>query len=262
MLHNFQHNDFNDLKQAKILLENPGFVAKITNVLGTPIEKGLEYLPKDWNTKVVEVTQAALSKAAHAAIFTMKDAPFEKASNVSHQMAVLITGGAGGAGGLPALTIELPLSTTIMLRSIADIARSEGERVSDIETKVACIEVFALSGQNKSDDASKSAYFTTRTALAKAVTEATEYIVERGLAKEGAPPLLRFITQIAERFSIQVSEKAVAQAIPIIGAAAGALINLLFLNHFQDMARGHFIVRRLEKKYGKVGVKTAYENMV
>ncbi|MBE3143109.1 MAG: EcsC family protein, partial [Planctomycetes bacterium] len=59
----FQQTDLNDLKKAKMLLENPGIAAKITNLLGIPIEKGFALLPDNWNKKIGEVTQAALSKA-------------------------------------------------------------------------------------------------------------------------------------------------------------------------------------------------------
>ena len=258
----FQQTDLNDLKKAKMLLENPGVAAKITNLLGTPIEKGFKLLPHNWNVKVGEVTQAALSKAVHAAVFTMKDAPGEESSNMWHKIAVATTGGIGGFFGLPALAVELPISTTIMLRSIADIARSEGEPNSEIASKIACIEVFALGGLSKSDDASESGYFAIRAALARSVTKAAEYIAEKGLAEESAPALVRLIIQIADRFSIQVSEKAAAQAIPVIGAAGGILINTLFIDHFQDMARGHFIVRRLERKYGKEIVEAIYKTVL
>jgi hypothetical protein len=174
-------------------------------------------------------------------------------------LAVAATGGLGGFFGLPALAIELPVSTTIMLRSIADIARSEKETINKIESQLACLEVFALGGPNKSDDASESGYFAVRAALSQSVSKAAEYIAEKGLAEEGAPALVRLIIQIAERFSIQVSEKAAVQAIPAIGAAGGAIINTLFIDHFQDMARGHFIVRRLERKYGKAIVEENYQ---
>jgi hypothetical protein len=257
----FQQTDWNDLKKAKMLLESPSIAAKITNLLATPIEKGFELLPDNWNAKVGELTRAALSKTVHAAVFTMKDAPGAEASNIWHKIAVATTGGIGGFFGLAALAVELPISTTIMLRSIADIARSESETISKIESKIACIEVFALGGPSKNDDASKSGYFAIRAALARSVTKAAEYIAEKGLAEEGAPALVRLITQIAQRFSIQVSEKAAAQAIPAIGAAGGALINTLFIDHFQDMARGHFIVRRLERKYGKEIVEVTYETL-
>jgi hypothetical protein len=79
------------------------------------------------------------------------------------------------------------------------------------------------------------------------------------MKKEGAPAFVRLIFKIAERFSVQVSAKVAAQAIPAIGAAGGAIINTLFIDHFQDMARGHFIVRRLERKYGKEIVEETYK---
>jgi hypothetical protein len=257
----FQQLDLIDLKTAKTLLENPGLAAKITNFIGTPIEKGFGYLPANWTVKVGEITRAALSKAINIAVFTMKDASNEKASNTWHKLAVAASGGIGGFFGLPAVAVELPISTTIMLRSIADIARSEGENISNTESQLACIEVFALGGPNKSDDASESGYFAIRAVLSKSVTEAAEYILEKGLVDESAPALVRLLIIIAERFGIQVSEKVAAQAIPVIGAAGGAIINMIFIDHFQDMARGHFIVRRLERKYGTEIVKATYRTI-
>ena len=56
-----------------------------------------------------------------------------------------------------------------------------------------------------------------------------------------------------------MSEKVAAQAVPVVGAASGAAINLLFVNTFQKTAAGHFVVRRLERKYGPDVVKSAYE---
>ncbi|MFZ3045377.1 MAG: EcsC family protein [Desulfatirhabdiaceae bacterium] len=255
---NFEQPDLIDLKMAKTLLENPGLAAKITNFIGSPIEKGFELLPVNWNMKVGLIARAALFKALHAAVFTMKNNPYQNASRVWHQIAVAASGGIGGFFGLPALTIELPVSTTIMLRSIADIARSEGEIITETASQIACIEVFALGGSNKSDNATDSGYFAIRALLARSITEASEYIVQKGLFEEGAPALVRLILVIAERFGIQVSEKVAAQAIPVVGAAGGAIINTLFIDHFQEMARGHFIVRRLERKYGREIVEATY----
>ena len=59
--------------------------------------------------------------------------------------------------------------------------------------------------------------------------------------------------------SLQVSQKAAAMAIPLVGAAGGATINYLFVDHFQAMSRGHFTIRRLERKYGAEAVRNAYE---
>ena len=71
------------------------------------------------------------------------------------------------------------------------------------------------------------------------------------LADESAPIFVKLVAKIAERFGIQVTEKAAAQAIPAIGPAGGAIVNAIFMDHFQDMARGHFLVRKLERKHGK-----------
>jgi len=194
-------------------------------------------------------------------VATLADRGPRRSSDLLHKIVVTATGAGGGAFGLAALPIELPISTTIMLRSIADIARSEGERVRLPEVRLACLEVFALGGRTRSDDAAEVGYFAVRAALARAVSEAAQYIAERGLVQEGAPVIVRFITQVASRFGVAVSEKAVAQAVPILGAAGGAVINLLFIDHFQDMARGHFIVRRLERTCGAELVRAAYERI-
>jgi hypothetical protein len=49
--------------------------------------------------------------------------------------------------------------------------------------------------------------------------------------------------------------------VPVVGAIGGAIINTLFIDHFQDMARGHFIVRRLERTHGVAKVKRLYATL-
>jgi len=257
----FTENDRKELQFAKNLLENPGVAAKVTNFIGTPVEKGFGLLPDNWKNYIGEVTKTALMKASDTAIFTMKDLPGESSSNIWHKIGVAISGGVGGFFGISAIAVELPISTTIMLRSIADIARSEGESISEIEVKLACLEVFALGGSSESDDGTENGYYVVRAALAKSVTEAAEFLATKSLTDEGAPILVRFITKVAERFSIQITEKTAAQAVPAIGAVGGAIINTVFMDHFQDMAKGHFVVRRLERKYGKEIVQKIYQEL-
>ena len=249
------------LRRAKQLLENPGFTAKITNFIGKPIEKGIELLPDKWSEVVSAATKKSLEKAFDVALMTLGENGQLESSDIWHKIAATASGACGGAFGLPALVIELPVSTTIMLRAIADIARSEGEDICLAESKLACLEVFALGGRTSKDVAAESGYFAVRAALAKVVSEAAEFIAERGLAKEGAPIIVRLISQIATRFGVNVSKKAAAQAIPAVGAVGGALINLAFIDHFQDMARGHFTVRRLERIYGTEVVQSEYRKL-
>ena len=259
---NLSKNDLEDLRFAKRLLEEPGLAAKISNLFGTSIEKGFELLPEKWHDIVLKVATESLQKALDFAIKTMNDRQKTASSNLTHKILVTATGAGGGAFGLSSLAVELPISTTIILRSIADIARSEGEQIKMVETRLACLEVFALGGKTLKDDGTETGYFFVRSALARAISDAAQHIVKIGLGQKGAPALVRLISAIATRFGIVVSEKAAAQAVPVIGAVGGALINTIFIDHFQDMARGHFIVRRLERNYGTQLVKEAYDKIV
>ncbi|HSB78081.1 MAG TPA: EcsC family protein [Candidatus Methylomirabilis sp.] len=254
-------NDLLDLRKAKELLEYPGLAARIASLVGMPIESGFKYLPDNWQKKVAEATREALLKGLELAIHTMSDSSRKFSRDFMHKLIVTASGAGGGAFGLPALPLELPFSTCVILRSIADIAQSEGHKISSLETRLSCVFVLALGGKKSGDDATDTGYWATRVALGRAVSEAAAYLAERGLAEEGAPPLVRLLLVIAERFGLIVGEEVAAKAIPVIGAVAGAAVNYAFMSHFQDMARGHFIVRRLEEKYGTDEVQRVYDGL-
>lgn len=254
-------SELSELKGAKGLLENPGLAAKMSNYVGSPLELGLKKLPESWGVAVNDVARKSIEKALDIALLTLDKDGRGASSNWWHKVAVAATGAGGGAFGLPALALELPVSTTIILRSIADIARSEGENLQCADGRLQCVQVLALGGTAKSDDGTESGYFAARSALAKAVSEAAAHLAKSGLSQSGAPAIVRLISRIASRFSIVVSEKAMAQAIPLVGAFGGAAINALFIDHFQDMGRGHFIVRRLERLHGEEAIRRIYDGL-
>ena len=131
------------------------------------------------------------------------------------------------------MLVEVPVTTGIIFRSIADIARSEGESIRDMDTLMACIEVFALGGKSASDDASESGYYAVRTALAQQVKAAADFLGKDAGSKKAAPMLLALVRKVAERLGVQYSEKLAAQIVPIVGALGGAAINTVFMNHFR-----------------------------
>jgi len=251
--------DFAALSRAVRSLEHPSLAARLTNMLGKPIELIGYGLPASASQAVAAAATKGLEAALKVALRTMQHTP-QAGSQLLHKALATASGAAGGAFGLAALPLELPVSTIIMLRSIADIARGEGEDLSDPETALACIQVFALGGRAGSTDASESGYFAVRGMLAKTITEAARFIADRGVM-EGGPLLVRFITQVASRFGVVVSQKIAAQAMPVVGALGGAAVNYAFIEHFQDVARGHFTVRRLERIYGKERIKSEYERL-
>jgi hypothetical protein len=44
-------------------------------------------------------------------------------------------------------------------------------------------------------------------------------------------------------------------------ALGGATVNYASIDHFQEVAQAHFVVRRLERLYGKDTVRAAYERL-
>lgn len=256
-----QQNDIARLGEAVRLLENPSWTARITDLIGMPIEWGMAQLPKRASQAISNATTKAIGKALEVAVDAMKKEHHGPHKKWWHRGAAALSGGVGGFYSLPGLVIELPVFTIMMLRSIADIAGSEGENTRSIEAQLACMEVFALGGRKKSDGATETSYYAVRVALAKALSEAGEFIAEKGLVEKGAPVIVRFIAEIAIRFRVIVSEKVAIEIVPVVGAVGGATINLLFINHFESMARGHFIVRNLERKYGEEIVRKEYERI-
>ncbi|MEO8660999.1 MAG: EcsC family protein [Bryobacteraceae bacterium] len=250
-----------ELRDAVILLESPSFALKVANVIGAPVERVMKSLPESMSVAVHKATSVAIHKALEAALRTMPKRVGRPANRRLHKLSVAAAGGVGGFFGLASLAVELPLSTAIMLRSIADIAQSEGEDLNDPAGQLACLEVFALGGKSASEASSETSYYAIRAALARTVSEAATYLAERGLAVEGAPPMIRLVAQIASRFGLVVSEKVAAELVPLVGAAGGAAVNLMFLHYFQKLAGGHFVVRRLERVYGPAVIEAEYERL-
>jgi hypothetical protein len=274
------------LRRAVQVLERPSLAARLSAAAGAPLDIIGRSLPAPVTEAVGRSTEIAMRGAMRFALATLPRkelAPTEgdglgavagKAESrlarllgsgeTKHKAMAALSGAVGGAFGLTTVAIELPVSTTLMLRSIAEIAREEGEDLETPEGALACVQVFALGGRTAPETEAGSAltesgYFAVRAALAKTLSEAARYAGSKTLLDQSAPALIRFTAQIAARFGIVVSQKVAAQAVPILGAFGGAAVNTAFMNHFQGTARAHFTVRRLERTYGPVAVRAAYE---
>ncbi|HEY2230479.1 MAG TPA: EcsC family protein [Xanthobacteraceae bacterium] len=252
--------DLEVLRTAVELLENASLASRLTSIIGKPIELIGLALPAGASSIIAAATTKGLNAALKVALRTMENRP-EAASRLLHKALATASGAVGGSLGLMTAPLELPISTIIMLRSIADIARSEGENLADPDAALSCVQVFALGARSGSVDAAESGYFVARGVLAKSITEAARFITERGVVEEGAPIVVRFIAQVASRFGVVVTQKLAAQTLPIVGALGGAAVNYAFVDHFQDVARGHFAIRRLERTYGKEIVRAQYERI-
>jgi len=256
-------NELTTLEDAYAKLENPSLAVRLSSAVGMPVEAVTRELSKRAPEAVVNVVSKSTHKAIEfvmqSSVWTIKGEEQAPASPRLHKAAAMTTGAVAGFFGLETLIVELPVTTGIMFRSIADIARAEGESPKDPETMINSMEVFAMGSRlSDKDDAAETSYYGVRVALSKAVTDALQYVASHGVGSASAPALVRLISAVAARFGIVVTQKAMAQTIPVLGALGGGIVNTIFISHFQDMARGHFSIRRLERKYGDDVVMRAY----
>ncbi|MGH6837404.1 MAG: EcsC family protein [Methylocella sp.] len=272
------NDDREALERAMRELERTSLAIRLSAIVGRQAGALASIVPANIAQFASRAAETAIRSGLNFALRSLAGKPLRDRRRMHKSIAVL-AGAAGGAFGISSLPLELPFSTTIMLRSIADIARAEGHDLADPKTALACLEVFAFSGGDGSPQdirfpdsdnpnshfgdgaALETGYFAIRAILAKSVTEAASYLAGRAALSEGAPALVRLIAQIGARFGVVVSQKLVAQSVPLIGAAGGAAINYAFADHFQTLARGHFTVLRLERRYGARIIHAEYERM-
>jgi hypothetical protein len=276
-------NELDFLGKAVDLLERPGFLIRLGHVVGEPLDLLQKNLPKGIKSAVERATEYSLRKALTVALKTIPSGllPPQAQANFAamdrdaknkkiwHTAGAALTGTIGGFFGAVALPLELPITTTLMLRSILEVSRSYGADLRDPKTALECLYVFTMGSANPKTNTTDTAYYTARIGLSQMVqgtsrfiaTHSTERILH-AIEKGTAPTLLKFIAVIASKFEIAVSEKFLAEAVPIVGALGGGFLNTTFLNYYNDVARCHFGIRKLEKEYGEAEIKRVYQSFL
>ena len=249
------------LAKAIVRLERSNLVIRLADYAGQPINRVMRALPQATQDKVQGSVHRALLECMRVTVKSLDRAAPAAPANLAPKVIAGLAGGISGFAGLVALPIELPITTVNMLRAIAAIACAEGESLADRETQMACLEVFAL-GHRGGGIAMEAGYYALRTMLAKTTGDAVAHLLQRGAAEEMAPALIRLVSEIAARYGLIVSDRAAASAIPVLGALGGATINWVFMDYFQEVARGHFTMRRLERAYGAELIRELYHEVV
>ena len=247
-----------ELQWAQKHLEHPSLAARMSSVLASSIEEALSLLPRNWRKRMDGVATTTMYQSLKLAISSIDQLGVSSSThNRLHQLLVTSSGAAGGFFGPMLMLAELPLTTTLILRSIAEIAKSEGEDLNQNDARIACIQVFALGGRTKEDEDADLGYYALRLTLG---LHFERDILEYATGAQGPhiPAVIDFVRAVAARFGVVITDKVAAQMVPIAGAVSGAMLNLIFIRHFQDVAKGHFIVRRLERKYGNDRIRDEY----
>ncbi|MFD0858909.1 EcsC family protein [Roseovarius aquimarinus] len=197
---------------------------QVLNVVGGRAEALLDRLPDTVMGRLETGTQQALEmamNAAHRSRGMVGTQPGWLSRAVTTAM-----GAAGGFGGLPSAMAELPITTTILLRAIQDVAGEYGFDPAEEGVRFDCVQVFAAAGPLDHDDGADLAFLTTRVAVTGKAMQA-------------------LIAKVAPRLSVVLGQKLAAQTVPVLGAAAGAATNYAFTSYYQQMAHVHFGLRRL-----------------
>lgn len=197
---------------------------QLLNLLGGQAEGLLDRLPEGIRNRLGDGTETALKLAmqtAHRSRGIVAEQPGWITRAVTTAM-----GAAGGFGGLPSAMAELPLTTTILLRAIQDVAVEHGFDPAEQGVQFDCIQVFASAGPMGNDDGADLAFLSTRVAVTGATVQA-------------------LITRVAPRLATVLGQKLAAQAVPVLGAGAGAVANYAYTSYYQQMAQVNFGLRRL-----------------
>jgi hypothetical protein len=236
---------------ADILLDARGIVIRISGWLAGRLhgagrrftDIGPHLLGDDWQARYQALIEAALRNAYRIGTFGLDATDRRRRWRRSSKLIAAATGGASGFAGAPGIAADLPVTTCLMMRSIAEIARAHGEDLAAADTRQACIEVFAFGGPEIGDEDIDVAYWTIRGSMSHA-------------------SLALVIRQVAARFGVMLSHKYLTQAVPFIGAAAGCTLNYVFMDYYQRMARVHFTLRALERYHDPDAVRACFDSLV
>ena len=228
----------------------------LASTLGPAATVGLRHLsiPPALVGKAQALAEAALRRAFNLAVVGVRPGRRLRArlGDRMGRVAAATSGAVGGFAGLSGFLPDVTLTTLLIMRRIAAIAVEEGEDLSTEEARAACLEVFAF-------DAGEPASVHGQPSAEGEGDAEIRYWTAR-LVLQGRP-LVLLLSEIAGTYGLRISQKLALQAVPLIGAAGGALVNSAFLDHYQTLARVHFTIRRLERTYGPSSVRAAWNEV-
>lgn len=245
---------------AIIMADSRGFLLRVTAMFGRRIDglrnslfqTGERIGGSAW-TGLVErardLVEDTLWSSYNYATFGLDAAPGfvrpkQPRGNRLHRLATAASGAASGFAGFPGVVFDIPFTTMTILRSIAEVARDSGEDLTAEDTRRACLEVLAFGGPGSADDDTELGYWATRLGV--------NHLTINLLIKSAA-----------SRIGLVLSDKLMAQAVPVAGALTGGLLNYAFTEYYQSMARVHFCLRALERRIGETSaLHECFDQMV
>jgi hypothetical protein len=69
------------------------------------------------------------------------------------------------------------------------------------------------------------------------------------------------VRRVATILGVSFSQKLMARAMPVVGAVAGGSLNYAFMDYYQQMARVHFTLREMERRYDPEMVRACMDRL-
>ena len=201
-----------------------GAGVRLLNMLGGRAEDLLQKLPDPVRAGLTDATEVALTTAMQAASRSRTAVP-DQAPWVNTAVATAM-GAAGGLGGLPSALVELPVTTTMLLRTIQGVAVHHGFDPASQNVQFDCIRVFSAAGPLESDDGADLGFFSVRLTLSGGAMH-------------------KMIAAVAPRLATVLGQKLAAQTVSVLGAVAGATTNYVYASYYRQIAHVHFGLRKL-----------------
>lgn len=220
-----------------------GVLMTAINFVGGQVEDSLKLLPKSAREQVDEIARVALQQSFDVASKSRSGVGQNIGSDRLHKLMGTLSGAVGGFGGLPTALAELPVATTVIFRAVHHVAIEHGEDPDAPETRMECLAVFGAGGPGTQDDGVDTAFIGARLSIS-------------GAAVNG------LISKVAPKFAAVLSQKLASQAVPVLGAAAGAGTNYAFVDYYVSMAHVHFGLRRLARMYGEEAVLDEFHRVL
>ena len=206
-----------------------GVGMELLSALGSQASNLLDRIPDAVKGQLEGTTRAALEVSFNAASVSRKGVP--DGADWLNTALTTAMGAAGGFGGLPSALAEIPVTTTVLMRSIQGIAEEYGFDPDDPQVRMRCLEVFAAAGPLQDDERADAGFLSMRIAVS-------------------GPGLKAIIGQVTPVFAQVLGRKIAAQAVPVLGAVAGAATNYVYTSYYQDMARVQFGLEALARDRG------------
>lgn len=217
-----------------------GILMKGINFVGGQVEDTLKLLPDGTKAQVDKVAKDALRTSYDVAAKSRAGRWSKIAtSDRAHKLMATVSGAVGGLGGIPTAVAEIPLATTMIFRAVQGVSIQYGEDPNSAETRLQCLAVFGAGGPGSEDDGVDTAFLSARLGLTGAAVNT-------------------LIGKVAPKFAAILSQKLASQAVPVLGAAAGAGTNYAFTDYYVEVAHVHFGLRKLARTYGEEQVLDAF----